>query len=316
MEHTEGLSPVISPGQTVWQRITLEAGVRLGRPPLYVQIATPERIPPEQRAPFEAGPRRILLISAAAQERLPAMVATIGETAMIVDTDAPTLWRKPGEHLLVVFPVAGPSYVLQTVVEAVAVQRLTLRYQDPRYDVRRQVPLATPVALRLVAPATVTAINRRQVHLMRAISPPMGPHEGPQIIADRLRAAPHAAPAVPHSGPDECPALTCGLKDISLGGAALTYAAPLPAEAWDHRVVHLQMALAGRPTAPPEAGELALMLDLFGSIRQVETTAVPWILHIQFLARLPEVCAPLLARLEDPLAPAWLGDERTLNIAS
>jgi hypothetical protein len=215
----------------------------------------------------------------------------------------------------VVFPVAGSSYVLQTVVEAVAVQRLTLRYQDPRYDVRRQVPLATPVSLRLVSPVTVRGIERRQVHLMRAISPPMASHGRPLIIADRLRAASHADPAVPLPGPDECPALPCGLKDLSLGGAALTYAGPPPAEAWDHRVVHLQMALAGRPTVLLETGEPALVLDLYGSIRQVETTAGSWTLHIQFLARLPEACAALLAELEDHLAPASFGDELTLNIA-
>jgi hypothetical protein len=75
------------------------------------------------------------------------------------------------------------------------------------------------------------------------------------------------------------------------------------------------MALAGRPTVLLETGEPALVLDLYGSIRQVETTAGSWTLHIQFLARLPEACAALLAELEDHLAPASFGDELTLNIA-
>jgi hypothetical protein len=147
--HTALLTPPTTPqGQTVWQPITIETGSCLGHPPSYVQIDAPQRIPLKLRLPFEAGRAGILLVIAASQERVPAMVATIGETSLIADTDVSTLWRKPGEKVLAIFPAPRQSYVVQTVIEAVAVQQLTLRYQDPRYDVRRHVPLAFAWSLR------------------------------------------------------------------------------------------------------------------------------------------------------------------------
>ena len=49
----------------------------------------------------------------------------------------------------------------KTLIEEVAVQRLTLRYQDPRMDVRRSVPSAAPVTPQFASEALVTDLLRR-----------------------------------------------------------------------------------------------------------------------------------------------------------
>jgi len=288
-----------SKGEALDLRI-VETGSCLGHPPSYVQIDAPQRIPLELRRPFEAGRAGILLVIAASQERVPAMVAMIGETSLIADTDASTLWRKPGEKVLAIFPTPRQSYVVQTVIEAVAVQQLTLRYQDPRYDVRRHVPLASPVTLRLVPPTTLEAIKRRQVRLVRGISQPAEGAGSSQVIVDRLQNGPAADPSAALPDLKDTATLTCDLKDLSPGGMALTFSAstPLPAETLDHRVICVQLALPEVPGEPPEPGDLPLVLDVLGVIRQVEMTSAPWIMHIRFLARLPEACAAYFERLE------------------
>jgi hypothetical protein len=182
-----------------------------------VQIDASQRIPLELRRPFEAGRANILPVIAAPQERVPAMIALIDKTVLIADTDASTLWRRPGEKVLAVFPVPGQAYVVQMVIEDVAVQRLTLRYQAPRYDVRRYIPLAGPVTLRLVPPSTVEAIKRRQVRLMRGISQPAEGMGSSQVIADRLHSGPAADPAATLPSLKDTITLPCDLKDLSPG---------------------------------------------------------------------------------------------------
>jgi hypothetical protein len=296
------LTPSALPqGQTVYLLLTLEPGLRLGAPPTFVQIDVPKRLPLALRHAFERGHRRLVLLIAASQERLPAMLAEFGDTALTVDTDASTLWRKPGERVVVIFPTPGLSYVMQTVIEAVAVQRLTLRYQDPRYDVRRHVPVMAPVTLCLVPGATVEAIERRQVRLVRAIKQPVEGKGSDHVIAERLMGGSVAAPGPTLPGLHHVSTLIGGLKDLSLGGAAVTCADPLFPEILAHCMIRLQIALPELPLAPPEPAALPLRLDLFGIIRQVETTSSPRTLHLRFLVRLPEACAIYIERLGDHL---------------
>jgi hypothetical protein len=298
MDTPPPIPPATPQGQMIWQPITTEVGLGLGHSPSHVQINTPQRIPQELRRPFEVGRAKIQLVVTASQERLPAMVAMIGETSLVADTDASTLWRKPGEKVLVVFPLPRQSYVLQTVIEGVAVQQLTLRYQDPRYDVRRHVPLASPAILRLIPPATVEAIKRRQVRLVRGISQPAAGTGNKQVIADRLHSKKTADPSVMLPCPQDTTALTCDLKDLSPGGMALTTAASPPVETLTHSLICVQLALPGVSGQPFEPDDPHLILDLLGVIRHVESTSVPWTIHIRFLARLPEDYAAYFERLE------------------
>ena len=297
MDPTLPTTPVTPQSQTIWEPIPTDTCPCLGHAPNCVQIDSPQRIPQELRRPFEVGRAKMLLV-VGSQDRLPAMLATIGETSLVVDTDASTMWRKPDQRVLAVFPVPGRSYILQTVIEAIAVQQLTLRYQDPRYYVRRHVPLDSPVSLRLVRPETVEAIKRRQVRVMRGLRQPAEGAGSSLVIADRLYSGPAADPSVALPGLSDTEALSCDLKDLSLGGMALTSPVAPPAEIIDHCLERVQFALPGLSGASPEPDDPPLVLDLLGIIRQVEISSMPWIMRIRFLARLPETCAAYFERLE------------------
>jgi hypothetical protein len=290
--------PPTSQRQTVWQPVTLEAGLRLSAPPSHRQIDGPQRLPPELRRPFEAGRQRIVLLIATSQERLPARIAALGEATIVVDTETSTFGRKPGETVVVVFPTPGQSYLLQTVIETVAVQRLTLRYQDPRYDVRRRVSVTGPVTLSLIPAETVGAIERRQVRLMRAISQaPEGDPYG-QIIADRVEDGAKAELSGALANIEAPTGLRGSLNDLSLGGASVTSAEPLSPESWAYRVISVRLTLPGLEAEPPDPEVPPMILDVLGVTRQVEATTSRCTLHLRFLARLPEACAAYFERLE------------------
>jgi hypothetical protein len=269
--------------------------------PTYIQIATPRIIEADLLWPFETGAKEITLMFLASKKTTPATVHTIHHTHFLVDTAHSTLCHRPGERLLVLFPaLPGQRYVLQAVVDEIYAGRLKLRYQDPRYDVRRQLRLATPVLLRLMPPTIVAAIAQERVRIVRDIHLPAAETAPPETgsLADRLY---HIDTAVvsPHMHLlENVPALPCGMHDISPGGTCLTLHSEQRPEEVLHRVVALHMALPDLGSVAHQGQYIPFALAPFGVIRNLKTTTQPWTLHIRFLKRLPQECGLLFAHLE------------------
>jgi hypothetical protein len=251
--------------------------------------------------PFETGAKEMTLIFLTSTKSFPATVHTIHHAHFLVDTAHSTLCHKPGERLLVLFPaLPGRHYVLQTIIDEIYHGRLKLRYQDPRYDVRRQLRLTSPVLMRLVPPTIVTAIAQQRTRLVRDISffPAKTPPHQTGSIADRLY---HIDTTIisPHMHLlENVPAFPCGIQDMSLGGACLTLRGEHRREALLHRAVHLSIPLPDLSRSASQAQYMPFVLEPFGVIRNVKTTVRPWTLHIRFLKRLPSACSLLFAHLE------------------
>ena len=269
--------------------------------PTYIQIASPRQIEPELLRPFDTGGKEITLVFLASKKAIPATVYTIHHTYFLADTIHSTLCHRPGERLLVLFPtLPGKRYVLQAVIDEIYTGRFKLRYQDPRYDVRRQLRLAMPVLLRLVPPSIVAAIAQERLRIVRDIHIPaqdiIAMEKG--SIADRLY---HMDTAIvsPHMDLlEQVAALPCGMHDISPGGACLTLQGTPRPEAMLHRVIRLRIPLPDLAANTSQGQYMPFELEPFGVIRNVKTTALPWTLHIRFLKRLPQECDLLFAHLE------------------
>jgi hypothetical protein len=202
--------------------------------------------------------------------------------------------------VLIVFPVLPERhYILQAILEEVSSfpNMVKLRYQDPRYDVRRQLQPAAPISLHLAPEAMVNAITQQQVQIVREIVLSAGKEQNAQEghIADLLYDAGTLALSPYMRGFDTSPPLVCGLKDISLGGACLTLEEAHEPEALMHRLILLNIPL---PCLVFNNISLQLLLKPFGIIRNVRTTVEPSTLHIRFLKRLPRELTALFECLE------------------
>jgi hypothetical protein len=269
--------------------------------PHYIQIASPRAIEPELLQPFETGMKEITLMFLASKKIITATVCMIHHAHFLVDTAHSTLCHKPGERLLALFPaLPGKQYVLQTMIDEIYTGRLKLRYQDPRYDVRWQLRLISPVLMRLVPPTIITAIAQERTHIVRDILflPSETPPSQTGSIADRLYQM-NTAMVSPHMHLlENVSALPCGIHDISLGGACLALLGEHRSEALLHRVVRLSIPLPDLSENTSQTQYIPFVLEPFGVIRNVKTTAQPWTLHIRFLKRLPAECSLLFEHLE------------------
>ncbi len=281
------------------ERLSFEISedIRLFLSPSNIQINSPYRIEEALLRPFSAKSKPILLLNPHNGKVMSATLHALESTYLVADTEHSSFIRKPGETLLVVFPVLPQRhYVLQTTVEEVYFSRLKLQYQDPRYDRRWPMPLALPVTMHIAPMEVMIALAHRQGHLVREMtltpSQPDGTRQGD--LADRLYepGAPESSLAM--RGFDASPPLTGSLKDLSLGGACVTLAdLPQPNDLLQ-RVLLLRMTL---PRIPLGTTSLQLMLHPLGIVRNVRTTVSPATLHIRFLQRLPKEVEPLFEAL-------------------
>lgn len=268
--------------------------------PNYIQIGSPRVIAPELLHPFETGAKTITLMFLANKKVTPATVHTIHHNYFFVDTPHATLSHKPGERLLILFPVLpGQQYALQARIDEIYTGRLKLRYQDPRYDVRRQLRLATPVLMRLAPPSVVAAIAQGRSRIVRDISvtPSEAPSQQTGHIADRLYQMDTAivSPHMPLL--EQGPALLCTIHDISPGGVCLVLQSEQPPEELLHRVVHLHIPLPTLASTANQTHYMPFVLEPFGVVRNMQTTQA-WTLNIRFLKRLPPESGVLFEYLE------------------
>jgi hypothetical protein len=269
--------------------------------PTSVQIASPHAMDAQLLQPFETGAKAVLLLFPSNRKIIPATLQAIRPAYLLVDTPHSTVFHRPGEHALVIFPALPQKrYVLQTTIDAVYVGRFKMRYQGPRYDVRRQFRLAAPVLLRVLPLAVVTAIEQRQTRLVREIG--MAAAASPPTPGGRLldhlyeRNAAVVSPAMQLLA--NAPALLCDLWDISVGGVCLFLRGGQRSEELLHRLVWLRIALPYAAADHTDAAYLPATLEPLGIVRGVRATAQACTLHLRFLKRLPEEYAALLASLE------------------
>ncbi len=265
-----------------------------------VQIDTPYRLEAGLLEPFLRGEKRLFLVSVQNGKVTPATLAAVHDTHLIADTEHSLILRHRGEHMLVVFPTLPQQYhVLQTVIEEVYHQRLKLRYQDPRYDVRHQVQSPIPVLL-YAAPALITtALEQQHIRLVRDFA--LSATEGKALLTDRFlekettEVAPHMELFY------EQPPWQCLLKDISLGGVCLLLPSTPQPPALHHCLVLLHARL---PSGILDGTAVQLILEPLGIVRNIRADEQSWFLHIRFLKRLPEKLEELLIQyaLPAPLA--------------
>lgn len=254
-------------------------------------IYSPHTIEPALMQPFQEGAKELILVNTQNGKTFPATLQALHSSYLVADTQQSMFRRKPGEAILVLFPLAPQQHcVLQTTIHKVYAFRLELEYQDPRYDVRHTIPLPEPVTLSPVPATMVAALEQRQGRLVRKIA--MDPHTPPgarqRLIADLYYPSEREGPAVAASR--EMPQLLCQLHDISLGGACLAIKDPSRVEALRHRLVQLTIPLPQASQTLPDWAHIALTLQLLGVVRGASNAAAPKALHIRFLHRLlPEV---------------------------
>ena len=281
------------------ERLSFEIGedIRLFLSPSNIQIHAPYRIEEALLQPFRTKHKPILLLSPHNGKVMSATLHAVERTYLVAEMAHSTFMRKPGEMLLVVFPVLPQRhYVIQTTVEEVYFSRLKLQYQDPRYDRRWPMPLTTPVTVHVASMEVMIALAHRQGHLVRemtlAPSTTNGTRQG--SLADRLYEPDAPESSLAMGGFDASPPLTGGLKDLSLGGACVTLTDFTQSDESLHRVILLRMTL---PRLPLGTTSLQLMLQPLGIVRNVRTTVSPTTLHIRFLQRLPKEMEPLFEAL-------------------
>ena len=137
--------------------------------PTDMQIDKPQRIPADQLRPFQTGLQQLLLLPAQSKKLVLATLGVLQATYLCADTNqAVSLSAYKDRVLLVIFPVSPTQhYVLQTWITEVYLDRLRLRYQDPRYDRRWTFQVAAPVILHTAPADLVSLLERDQVRLER-----------------------------------------------------------------------------------------------------------------------------------------------------
>jgi hypothetical protein len=266
--------------------------------PTDIQITSPRDIEPALLQPFETGAKDVMLIFLTGKKLIHATIHTMYHTHMLVDMDQSSLSHRLRERLLVLFPaLPGKRYVLQAVVSEIYAGRLKLRYQDPRYDMRRQFSLPTPILLRLVHPATVSAMAQKHLRLVREtyLSPPVLLPTARGCIADRLYQSDTGLVSPHMRALEDTTPIVCGLYDISPGGVCLTCPEEHRPDELLQRVARLHIPLAPLSQHTSHEQYFPFVLEPFGVIRDVKTTSPPWLLHLRFLKRLPRECDVLFA---------------------
>jgi hypothetical protein len=266
-----------------------------------MQIPAPQALEPELLSPFERGEKAVLLLFPARDKTIAARLHAIHTTHLLVDTDHSTIWHKPGEGLLVVFPIfQDRRYILQATIEEVYAGRFKLGYLDPRYDVRRHIRLAEPVLFRVLSPAIVSAIEQHQIRLVRHIKAPTFLAFPPQggSINDCLYTLEATSLAPCTQLLDTIPSFPGDLRDISRGGMCLALESmPAPASLLQQLLL-LRIVLPAGASAPGRTEEKSAVLTLLGVVRGVKIAVAPDLLHIRFLQRLPDVYDTIFTALE------------------
>ena len=289
--------------------LTADTELRLLLASTNIQINSPHAIETGLLQPFLERQKKMLLVTEG-QRIEPAVLKSLDQTSLIAGMErgrAVRLLRHQGKGLLVLFPVLPQrNYILQTRLEEVYVDRVKLRYQDPRYDARRRFPLAAPIPLVLVPPAVLKALESGQLEIVREIIRPTGPSlevaepaESDGVLSDFFcpRDSSADSPLAP-SLVEELPTLVCGLQDISCGGSQLTLeGAPQPEEL-THTLGLCRIILPHKPTGTAVRAALPRTLQPLCVIRSVRSTPQRTSLHIRFLRRLPDEFAALFEDLE------------------
>jgi hypothetical protein len=137
-----------------------------------IQVDTPQRIPAPLLQPFQEQHQDVLLLVRPGEPGTPARLVELHEASLLAETAQAVRFRAYRQRvLLVVFPV-GPTchYSVQTWIDEVYLTRLTLRYQDPRYDRRWPCEGTIPVALSMAPPAVRTLFTSQQVRIVRELA--------------------------------------------------------------------------------------------------------------------------------------------------
>jgi hypothetical protein len=261
-----------------------------------IQVNAPHKIDTELLHPFSSRIRPLLLVDVVHRQRLSAIWHAATDTVLIVDTDEPTTRFAQGHPLVICFPVLPlRHYVIQATIEEVFAYRLSLRYRDPRYDIRRRLPVDLPVTIHRLPEAIVGALEDRQLHLVRALSVPQAPTQTRGSVVDQVWEGEGAEHRRMELVWQDTTVLSGYLRDISLGGMAVTLDATEPPITWGQGVIRLHIVLPASMAHPPDQGYAPLTLDLFGILRAIEAAGPPWILHIRLLERLPAICESYMA---------------------
>jgi hypothetical protein len=276
------------------------ADARAGR--VNLQIDSPRRIAPDVLQPFRDGERAVALLACRVGKLAAAFIVELGEADVVVDLEQALPVLRPGDRMLVTFPVSAERrYVLQATVKTVRGDRVCLRYHDPRYEPRRFVRLVEPVTLRVLPAGLVEALERGAARLSRdPVLPAANDRSQPGRVIDSLEAVdrPDPAGAAPADVGPEVAAF--GLRDISLGGACLALSLAEPAEELSGRLVRIALTL---PAVAPGEADTDIRLELVAMVRRDRTVGDVRTLHVRFLARLPSELDAVLAELE-PRTPA------------
>ncbi|RMF85459.1 MAG: hypothetical protein D6736_17255 [Nitrospinota bacterium] len=292
------MQPQITP-DPITMVVEIDAEIRTLLSTASVYIDSPRRIAPSLLQPFYTQSKQLFLIVTRHGRIVPASLDTWTQNRLVVDVRQSMPFLKTGDRVLIIFPVLPDrQYVLQTWVEDRSFSRLTLRYQDPRYETRWQVELLEPVIVHQAPPEVASAVEQRRLRILRQMSfdPDRLAEATGGYMTDTL-----CKTSIPEPSPymtflQETPPLFCELKNISLGGLCL--AVPPKEEQSGigmSRLVSLHFSL---PLWTDDAKPEMLSLTLLGAIRNVQTASRPWTLHIAFLKRLPTAFTSLFERLE------------------
>jgi hypothetical protein len=270
-----------------------------------VQINSPYRIESELIQPFLSQQKKILLVPARIS-KIWASLSSVHENYLVAAADrTDRLLEERNSIVLVVFPVLpAQAYVLQTRISKLYVDRVTLEYQDPRYEPRRRFAPLAPLSLRVLPQEVGAAIEEEQLHLTRELSwlakEPEASKEG--YLTDLLYENISSPPSSPDSFSDMS-LVSCRLRDISCGGISVSLTEDVPVEGFSKSLLLLHIPLP--PVTVDSEGEpVAFTLKILGVIRAVRSVPSTLILHIQFLERLPDEFAVLFKQMERGGAPA------------
>jgi hypothetical protein len=283
--------------------IPLDEVRRLLLTPTQVQIDSPQRIADALLQPFQEGRLSVLLLPRE-QGLLAATLHAVYETSLIATvTRAARLLRHQGKVVRVVFPASPQQhYVMQTVVEDVSLDQVTLRYQHGRVEERQPVRLAAPPRLHLVPPALVRALEDQQVRVVRALTWPAAQQQArgqpaASVLVDYFQPRPFSVDSAPLPLPEAAPLLGCDLNDLSCGGAGLTLAGAPPPAVGLQALILLHLSL---PLGPADLGTgqpSPHLLSPLGIIRAVRVAPSRSTLHVHFLQRLPQEYGSLFTHL-------------------
>jgi hypothetical protein len=278
-----------------------------------IQVHSLDALDADLRNQFAQGKKKALLLFKGAV--LQTLISETESRRLFLPLEALPGGSKAGEKVLVILPAERNNrrYVLQTFIKNVFIDRIELQIMDPRYFRRVRPATKHAILVRNVPPHLLLELQAEKLQLVRELEGMTAgdetteQEEGFSPQEDKTKSnktVPKGAPVDSVQGQRVTDFLSDEEGEIAVGYKALLQDSPLSGTLVDFSCGGMSLTTSNGDGAELPNGLLychlelqrkdavsdtaTLEINVFATARSIKATATGHLLHLMFLARLPE----------------------------